>query len=95
MLVLENIIQQSEKAGTSDVQPHNAVMKGEMLDRIVINNLTSIKAENIVVKVFTNATVWEFRKEVSRLINLSPKYVEFELPNKTKIRDIQNGITLD
>ena len=70
-------------------------MKGEMLDRIVINNLTSIKAENIVVKVFTNATVWEFRKEVSRLINLSPKYVEFELPNKTKIRDIQNGITLD
>ena len=95
MLVLTNILQMSEKQGTGDVQPHNAVLKGEMLDRIIINNLTSPKAENIVVRVFTSATVWEFRKEVSRLIELSPKYVEFELSDKSKITDSMNGMVLE
>ena len=95
MLILANTIQMSEIMGTCDVQPHNAVLKGEMLDRIIINNMTSVKAENIVVRVFTSATVWEFRKEVSRLLDLSPKYVQFELPDKSKIRGSQNGMTLD
>ena len=75
MLVLNNIIRETEKCGAADVRPHNTKLKGEMFDRIIINNLTSIKAENTVVKIFTSATVWEFRQEVSRLIDLSPKYV--------------------
>ena len=95
MLVLTNIIQMSEKMGTGDVQPHNAVLKGELLDRIIIRNNTSPKAENIVVRAFTSATVWEFRKEVSYLIDLSPKYVQFELPDGSKIRDNQNGMVLE
>ena len=66
-----------------------------MFDRIIINNMTSRKAENIVVRVFSSATVWEFRKEVARLIDLSPKYVEFELPNKSKITDNMNGMVLE
>ena len=58
-----------------------------MLDRIIIRNNTSMKAENIIVRVFTSATVWEFKKEVSLLIGLSPRYVQFELPNGKKITD--------
>jgi hypothetical protein len=57
--------------------------------------MTSCKANNIVVSVFTSATVWEFRKEVSRLLDLAPKYVRFELPDKTAIRGSHNGMTLD
>ena len=95
VLVLTNVIQMSEKQGTGDVQPHNSILKGELLDRIIIRNNTSVKAENIVVRVFTSATVWEFRKEVSRLIDLSPKYVQFELPDGSKIRGSHNGMVLE
>ena len=66
-----------------------------MLDRIIIRNNTSIKADNIIVRVFTSATVWEFKKEVSLLVGLSPKYVQFELPNGKKITDKQNGMVLE
>ena len=66
-----------------------------MLDRIIIRNNTKIAAENIVVRVFTSSTVWEFRKEVSRLIDLSPRYVRFELPDGRRIKDSQNGMVLE
>ena len=83
--MLTHIIQMSERKGTGDVQPHNAILKGEMLDRIIIRNNTIVTAENIVIRVFSSATVWEFRKEVSKMIDLSPKYVRFELPDGRKL----------
>lgn len=93
--VLRTIIEISEKKGTGDVQPHNAILKGEMLDRIIIRNNTSIKSDNIIVRVFTSATVWEFKKEVSLMIGLSPRYVQFELPNGKRITDKQHGMVLE
>ena len=63
--VLMTIIQISERKGTGDVYPHNAILPGETLDRIHIRNNTSASAENIIVKAMTGATVWEFKKEVS------------------------------
>lgn len=63
--ILNSVIQMSESGGTGGVQPHNSILKGEHLDRIIIQNLTSAKAENIIVRAFTSATVWEFRKVVS------------------------------
>jgi hypothetical protein len=59
------IIQISERKGTGDVYPHNAILPGETLDKIHIRNNTSTSAENIVIKAMTSATVWEFKKEVS------------------------------
>ena len=66
-----------------------------MLDRIIIRNNTSMRSDNIVVKAFTSATVWEFKKEVSLLVNLSPRYAQFELPNGKKLTDKQNGMVLE
>ena len=34
--ILESVIQISEKKGTGGVQPHNAILRGELLDRIII-----------------------------------------------------------
>ena len=93
--ILNSVIQMSESSGTGDVQPHNSILKGEHLDRIIIENLTSGKAENIIVRAFTSATVWEFRKIVSNQIHLSPRYVQFELPDGSKINNSQNGMTLE
>jgi hypothetical protein len=44
LLILKSIIKESEKRGTGGVQPHNAILKGELLDRIIIKNYTMQKA---------------------------------------------------
>ena len=40
LFILKSIIQESEKRGTGGVHPHNAILKGELLDRIIIKNQT-------------------------------------------------------
>ena len=101
--ILESIIKISEKKGTGGVQPHNAILKGEMLDRIVIKYMVKNKSytwgglkldRTVVVKLFTSATVWEFKKEVSKLIGLSPKYIKLTLPNKSTLLNNMHGMTL-
>jgi hypothetical protein len=54
------------------VNPHNAILAGECLDRIIIKNQTLSLANNLVVKVYTSATVWEFVDRVSRMCDLAP-----------------------
>jgi len=42
-LILESTIKISEKKGTGGVQPHNAILKGELLDHIVIKYMVKNK----------------------------------------------------
>lgn len=103
MLILQSIIQISERKGTGGVQPHNAILKGEMLDRVIIRYMVKNKTsywgglkldKSIVVKLYTSATVWEFKTEVSKMLGLSPKYIKLTLTNKEVIKDSQHGMTL-
>ena len=41
--ILETVIKISEKKGTGGVQPHNAILQGEMLDRIIIRYMVKNK----------------------------------------------------
>lgn len=43
--------------------------------------------KSVVVKLYTSATVWEFKQEVSRMLGLAPKYVKFELPDKSELKE--------
>ena len=93
-MILRSVIQESEKKGAGDVQPHNAILRGESLDRIIIKNQTRPNQPNIIVRVLTNATVWEFVDKVSRMIDLAPHYVQFKLSDGKTIRDSDYGKTL-
>ena len=97
------MIQISEKKGTGGVQPHNAILKGEMLDRIIVRFMiknktgyySTLKLErSIIIKLYTSATVWELKKEVSSMLGLSPKYIKIKLPNNQTLRENQHGMTL-
>ena len=101
--VLEYAIYVSEKKGTGGVQPHNAILKGEMLDRVIIRYMVKNKQNywgglklerSIVVKLYTSATVWDFKKEVSAILGLAPKYIKLTLPSKGVLRDNMHGRTL-
>ena len=93
-MILRYIIQESEKKGAADVQPHNAILKGECLDRIIIKNQTRPNHPNIVVRVLTSATVWEFVDKVSRMVDLAPHYVQFRRSDGSLIKDTDYGKTL-
>lgn len=76
--IIKNIIYEAERKGTGDVQPHNALLKGEFLERVYIKNRASTTKGNIVMSVYSNTTVWEFRKEVAKQLDLVPKYLKLE-----------------
>jgi hypothetical protein len=58
--LLRKVIADTEKKGMNGVLPHNSILNGECLDRIIIKNETRVCQANIVVRVFTSASVWEF-----------------------------------
>lgn len=39
--IIKSIIIEAEKKGTSDVKPHSSLLKGELLDKIVVKNKAS------------------------------------------------------
>ena len=45
------------------------------------------------MKVYSSATVWEFKLEVAKHLELTPKYLQFELGDKV-LQDDQNGSTI-
>jgi hypothetical protein len=92
--IIKNIIYEAERKGTGGVQPHNAVLKGELLENVTIKNKASTKKGNLVMSVYSNTTVWEFRKEVAHQFDLAPKYLKLEKADGTEIKDLDNGKTL-
>jgi hypothetical protein len=91
---LQTVIQESERKGAGGVQPHNAILKGEALDRIIVKNSTKMHAPNIIVKVLTSATGWEFVDRVSRMVGLAPQFVEVKLKSGKAISEFDHGKTL-
>lgn len=92
--IIKNIVFETEKKGTGDVKPHNALLKGELLENITIRNRTSNKTKNILMKIYSNATIWEFKKEVSKSLDLAPQYLKLEISGGRVIKDVENGKTL-
>ena len=67
-----------------------------MHDRIIVRYMVKNKLyqygglkldRSIIVKLYTSATVWEFKKEVSQMLGLAPKYVKLTMPSKEVLRD--------
>lgn len=76
------------------MRPHKSILKGELLDRILIkymaakNQFGEEKVQRaFVVKLYSSCTVWEFKSEVAKMLGLAPKYLEFEFPGKKILQD--------
>ena len=102
--ILKNVVQISEKSGTGGVQPHNAILKGELINirvKYQIKSKTGYFAGSyklqttLQVRMFTSATVWEFKQRVCKAIGLIPKYAMFFTPTLDKILpDTQHGMVM-
>jgi hypothetical protein len=92
--LLFKVIQSSEMNGTNGIMAHNAILNGERLDRIIVRNETRKGHPNVIVRVYTSASVWEFIQEVSYMLDTSPRFVKFTLPNGTDIKESDHGKVL-
>jgi hypothetical protein len=46
------------------------------------------------MSIYSNTTFWEFKKEVSKQLELAPKYLKLEKLSGVAIKDVDNGKTL-
>lgn len=76
------------------MQPHSAILKGESFERIIIKNATKLYFPNLVVRVYSSATVWEFVDKVTRMCELAPQYADVMLSGGKRIKDTDYGKTL-
>ena len=83
------------------VRPHASILKGELLDRIVIKflgapNMWGDKRVEraVVMKLYTSCTVWEFKSEVAKILGMAPKYLQFEFPGERILLDTDNGLDM-
>jgi hypothetical protein len=88
------IIKETEKKGTGDVKPHNALLKGELLENVQVQYKAQGKTKGIALRIYSNATVWEFKKVVAKQFELAPKYLKLEIGTTKVIKDTENGKTL-
>jgi len=77
--ILKHIILETEKKGTGDVYSHNALLKGELLNKIVVYNKTSYNQSSIQMALYANSTVWELKKQISKALNIGTKYLQLEM----------------
>ena len=96
--VIREVIKQSEKSGNASVRAHSSILKGELIDRVVIKYIggKNVWGEEkvdraIVVKLYTSCTLWELKSEIARIFGLAPKYVELELPGKKIVDEKEHG----
>ena len=100
---MKSVVQISEKAGTGGVKPHNAILKGELIERIKIKYMIGNKniggtayklQQTLEVKMFSSATVWEFIMKVAKAVGIAPRYSLLELQNGTVIQNTQYGMVI-
>lgn len=86
ILILSRIILISEKRGCK-VKPHKAVLKGDMIQQIVVeyhiqdvqdHTRTNVYHE-LEVEARTTTTVWEFVDQVARLLGLGYFHIKISL----------------
>ena len=101
VLILIWLIKMSEKEGLN-IQPHSALIRGELLRRVVINFYVDdaqdytkkILDRSITVDASTSMTAWEFKDQAARYLNLTAKYMKLSLADGTPILDNMHGVAL-
>jgi ubiquitin carboxyl-terminal hydrolase 34 len=101
LYLLRNFMEECEKQGTAGLKPHGAMLKGDLHNIIVLNQVSYYPnkpeiPKKLEFKLHSNTTFWELRSLVGKKVKLLPD--EFRLtrsfPHKD-IKDSENGKTLN
>lgn len=93
--LMRDMIDESERNGTGGLKSHSALLKGELIEVIIRNNLTSGKTipKRMEVNVNSNVTIWELKAEIGKYIESSPECMKLAFGTK-EIKDTDHGKTI-
>ena len=97
--IFDEFLSQSEKKGTTGLKQQRSLLKGELLDKISINNSVSYNkliGRRIEVSMYSNATVYDIKRVIGAINKVPAEYVRLIRGASTtnEIKDIDNGKTL-
>lgn len=103
LLVLQSVITTSEKLTGTSVQPHSALLKGELLDELTVRYQTKDRASynrrqfidrEFVVSANTLSTVWQLKQQIAMVLGMDHTHLKLSLANGTTLLDCTHGDVL-
>ena len=79
LTLIRTILDQSEKKGIGTLKSHSALVKGELMNFYIINDLSSSSdvPKKLEVRLYSNATIFELRVEIAKHIKQTWDQVDF------------------
>jgi len=76
ILILKNLVHETETRGAGNVVPHGALMKGEQLEPFTIKNKNvTLRKGELLVQAYSNTTLWDIKKEIAQVLDFNPMYI--------------------
>jgi len=97
LTLIRSIMDESEKKGIGNLKSHSGLVKGEVLNFHVTNDVTSgvDVPKKVEIRIHSNATVFELRREIGR--HFKATWDQIKLTRnliQREIRDNENGKTI-
>lgn len=98
--LLKSFMEECEKKGTGGLKSHSALLKGDVHNFIILNQVTYYPQspdipKRIELKVYSNTTFWELRCIIGKKIKcLSDQFKIYRSLFQREIKDSDNGKTL-
>ena len=103
LLILQSVITTSEKLTGTAVQPHSALLKGELLEELTVRYQTRDRASyhkrqfidrEFVVSANTLSTVWQLKQQIAMVLGMDHTYLKLSLADGTTLLDRTHGDVL-
>jgi len=97
LTLIRSLMDESEKKGVGNLKSHSALVKGEVLNFNVSNDITqgADVPKKVELRLHANITVFELRKEVGKHFKVTWDQVKLTRSiNQKEIKDNENGKTL-
>lgn len=95
--ILKNLVHETEVKGTGDVVPHGAILRGEPLDQLSVQNKVTNQKGELTVQVYSSTTLWDLKREISQCLDVAPKQIKLGRGSATArsyLKEIDNGKTM-
>lgn len=93
--LMRDMIDESERNGTGGLKSHCALLKGDLIEMVVRNNLTNGKTipKKMEVEAYSNTTIWELKTEIGKYLESSPDCMKLSIGAKD-VKDTDHGKTI-
>ena len=93
--LMRDMIDESERSGTGGLKSHCALLKGDLIEMVIRNNLTTGKTipKKMEVEAYSNTTIWELKTEIGKYLESSPDCMKLSIGNKD-VKETDHGKTI-